>query len=91
MHNELVLSQIVSSAANDTLTLKIIPASLETVKHHSNMEQTLVGLVPTFFGIATKQRLLPGYAVEIPVTTAHKISAPCLKLMLTQVTSTGRK
>ena len=33
------------------------------IKHHSNREQTLV---PTFFGIATKQLLLLGYACEIP-------------------------
>ena len=25
-----------------------------------------MGLVPTFFGITTKQRLLPAYACEIP-------------------------
>ena len=50
------------------------------------------GLVPTFFRITAKQRLLPGYAGEIhPVTTVRKISAPCLKLMLTQMASRGRK
>ena len=52
----------------------------------------LMGLVPSFFGITTKQRLLPGYVGEIPpVTSTRKILAPCLKLMLTQVTSRGRK
>ena len=51
-----------------------------------------MGLIPTFFGIATKQPLLPGYADEIPsVTTKRKISAPSLKLMLTQVTTRGTK
>ena len=36
---------------------------------------SLMGLVSTFFGITSKQRLLPGYAGEIPtVTTARKTS-----------------
>ena len=51
-----------------------------------------MGLVPTFFGIVTKQWPLLGYAGELPsVTAAGKISAPSLKLMLTQVTSRERK
>ena len=43
---------------------------------------SLMGLVPAFFEIATKQRQLPGYAGEIPcVTAARKILAPSLKLI----------
>ena len=39
-----------------------------------------MGLVPTFFGIATKQRLLLGYANEIPsITAVRKISARSVK------------
>ena len=44
-----------------------------------------MGLIPTFSGKATKQRLLLGYTGEIPsVKAAFKISAPSLKLVLTQ-------
>ena len=53
---------------------------------------TLLGLLPTFLRISTKQRLLPGYICKIPRCNCpvRKFSARC-ELGLTQLTLNGEK
>ena len=50
-----------------------------------------MGLVPTFFGIATKQRLLLGYAGEIPSVTKSKSDANSGDLKRENMTKSPRK